>query len=193
MWLNKRYTYIYVAEWLNWAIRRGSVNGTPIYMLQNTNGSIQPFCNIYIRVSFIEPHMCGSVNGTPIYMLRNTHIYMLQNALLNAQSFNHKCVYHKWVSFAKEPYKRDKILQKRPMIVRSLRTNDWINAHPVSQPHICSWIQELCGWILVSETYEWLNWAICPSHVCGSSNDTCLYICGMTHAEWLKCHIYVAE
>jgi len=97
------------------------------------------------------------------------------------------------VSFAKEPYKRDEILQMRPMIVRSLRANDLINAHPVIQPHICSWIQELCGWILVSETYEWLNWVICQSHVCGSINDTCIYICGIIHAEWLKCHIYVAQ
>jgi len=36
-----------------------------------------------------------------------------------------------YVSFAKEPYKRDYTLQKRPMILRSLLIEEWISKHVI--------------------------------------------------------------
>jgi len=67
-----------------------------------------------------------------------------------------------WVSFAKEPYKRDNILQKRPIIVRSIlivatpyskASSEW-GRESITCQHITTTESILCVWVgILSHDY----------------------------------------
>jgi len=85
-----------------------------------------------------------------------------------------------WVSFVKEPYKRDYVLQKRPIILRSLI----IVATPYVYPHTCvSKYIHVYAYIYIGMIYIYVNiWWISCTHtfIC-----ICVHIriCTYTHTH----------
>jgi len=85
-------------------------------------------------------------------------------------------------SFAKEPYKRDYILQQRPIILRSLLIvanpyHESSHVHVLHDSFICVWYDSLrVPWLIdmcwMTHSYVW--------------HDSCMYV---TWLKVLKCHI----
>ena len=125
-----------------------------------------------------------------IHMCDMTHSYVWHLSRTAPHKKTHSYV---WLSFAKEPYKRDDILQQRPIILRSLVLDATEKMHSYVWLHMCaSFMNEAHIW---SHTYG--------SYVCLVQKDSfirvtsyvCLiYIYGMTwrpKAFWrLSSHTY---
>jgi len=71
------------------------------------------------------------------------------------------------VAFAKEPHKRDYILQKRPIVLRSLI----IKASPYARPNSLMCMPCMCN---MTDSYVWHDSFICVTW--------CVCMCGVTHS-----------
>jgi len=118
-----------------------------------------------------------------------------------------------WVSFAKEPYKRDHILQKRPIILRSLLivatpdldgswlcrvyTNEscfvwismvfdeWVQSHGNQSRHSAMTRDFVFGTQISRASYEWVMSRINESCLVWVSHAPCWWVTSQCHGLWL--------